>query len=149
MAAVTQTRLSRSRKTLAPLGTITTTRARAEGLCGFSKLTQLTRIHLEQAYSGLTNLSTSQSTYANHRVILLSTWVYEHLEMSTICLGMSGGAPNMPCVLAIKGSRWSFRRWRTGQSGVHRTSHARLSYFGHNFLLQIPILMILYFLESL
>jgi hypothetical protein len=31
------------------LGTITTTRARAEGLCGFSKLTQLTRIHLEQA----------------------------------------------------------------------------------------------------
>jgi hypothetical protein len=49
VAAVTQTRLSRSRKTLAPLGTITTTRARAEGLCGFSKLTQLTRIHLEQA----------------------------------------------------------------------------------------------------
>jgi hypothetical protein len=49
-AAMTQTRLSRSRKTLAPLGTITTTRARAEGLCGFSKLTQLTRIHLEQAH---------------------------------------------------------------------------------------------------
>jgi hypothetical protein len=49
MAAVTQTRLSRSRKTLAPLGTITTSRARAEGLCGLSKLTQLTRIHLEQA----------------------------------------------------------------------------------------------------
>jgi hypothetical protein len=46
---VTQTRLSRSRKTLAPLGTITTARARSEGLCGFSKLTQLTRIHLEQA----------------------------------------------------------------------------------------------------
>jgi hypothetical protein len=37
VAAVTQTRLSRSRKTLAPLGTITTARARAEGLCGFSK----------------------------------------------------------------------------------------------------------------
>jgi hypothetical protein len=49
VAAVTQTRLSRSRKTLAPLGTITTARARAEGLCGLSKLTQLTRIHLEQA----------------------------------------------------------------------------------------------------
>jgi hypothetical protein len=49
VAAVTQTRLSRSRKILAPLGTITTARARAEGLCGLSKLTQLTRIHLEQA----------------------------------------------------------------------------------------------------
>jgi hypothetical protein len=49
VAVVTQTRLSRSRKTLAPLGTITTARARAEGLCGLSKLTQLTRIHLEQA----------------------------------------------------------------------------------------------------
>jgi hypothetical protein len=49
VVAVTQTRLSRSRKTLAPLGTITTAHARAEGLCGFSKLTQLTRIHLKQA----------------------------------------------------------------------------------------------------
>jgi hypothetical protein len=49
VAAVTQTRLSRSRKTLAPLGTITTARARAKGLCGFTKLTQLTRVHLEQA----------------------------------------------------------------------------------------------------
>jgi hypothetical protein len=49
VATVTQTRLSRSRKTLAPLGTITTARARAEGLCGLSKLTRLTRIHLEQA----------------------------------------------------------------------------------------------------
>jgi hypothetical protein len=48
VAAVTQTRLSRSRKTLAPLGTITMARARAQGLCGLSKLTQLTRIHLEQ-----------------------------------------------------------------------------------------------------
>jgi hypothetical protein len=48
VAAVTQARLSRSRKTLAPLGTITTARARAEGLCGFTKLTQLTRDHLEQ-----------------------------------------------------------------------------------------------------
>jgi hypothetical protein len=49
VAAVTQTRLSRSRKTLAPLGTITMARTRAEGLCGLSKLTQLTRIHQEQA----------------------------------------------------------------------------------------------------
>jgi hypothetical protein len=49
VAAVTQTRLSWSRKTLAPLGTITTARARVEGLCGFTKLTQLTRVHLEQA----------------------------------------------------------------------------------------------------
>jgi hypothetical protein len=49
VAAMTQTRLSRSRKTLATLGTITTARARAEGLRGFSKLTQLTTIHLEQA----------------------------------------------------------------------------------------------------
>jgi hypothetical protein len=49
VAAMTQTQLSRSRKTLAPLGTITTTHARAEGLCDLSKLTQLTRVHLEQA----------------------------------------------------------------------------------------------------
>jgi hypothetical protein len=50
MIVVKQTWLSPSRKTLAPLDTITTYRARAEGLCGFSKLTQLTRIHLEQAH---------------------------------------------------------------------------------------------------
>jgi hypothetical protein len=50
VAAVTQTWLSRSRNTLAPLGTITTPRAKDEGLCGFSKLTQLTRIHLEQVH---------------------------------------------------------------------------------------------------
>jgi hypothetical protein len=50
VADATQTRLSRSHKTLAPLGTITVTRTRAEGLCGFSKLTQLTRIHLEQVH---------------------------------------------------------------------------------------------------
>jgi hypothetical protein len=48
--AVTQTRLSRSRKTLALLDTITTARARAERLCGFFKLAQLTRIHLEQVH---------------------------------------------------------------------------------------------------
>jgi hypothetical protein len=41
VAAVTQTRLSWSRKTLAPLGTITMAHARAEGSCVFSKLTQL------------------------------------------------------------------------------------------------------------
>ena len=75
VAAMTQTRFSQSCKTLTPLGTIIRTHARAEGLCGLSKLTQLTRVHLKQALSGLTNLSTSQSTYANHRVILLSTWV--------------------------------------------------------------------------
>jgi hypothetical protein len=46
MTAVTQTRLSRCHKTLTPLGTITTAHARAKGLCVFSKLTQLTRIHL-------------------------------------------------------------------------------------------------------
>jgi hypothetical protein len=36
-------------QTLAPLGTITMARARAERLCGLSKFTQLTRVHLEQA----------------------------------------------------------------------------------------------------
>jgi hypothetical protein len=50
VVAVIQTRLSRSRKTLAPLSTITTTHVRAEGSFGFSKLTQLTRVHLEQAH---------------------------------------------------------------------------------------------------
>jgi hypothetical protein len=49
VAAVIQTRLSLSHKTLAPLGTVTTACTRAEGLCGLSKLTQLTRVHLEQA----------------------------------------------------------------------------------------------------
>jgi hypothetical protein len=48
VAVVTQTRLSRSRKTLTPLGTITTARTKAEGLCGFTKLTQLTMVYLEQ-----------------------------------------------------------------------------------------------------
>jgi hypothetical protein len=36
-----------------------------------------------------------QSTYANHRVILLSTWVYEHLEMSILCLSMLFGLPHL------------------------------------------------------
>jgi hypothetical protein len=48
VAVVTQTRLSRSHKTLAHSVQFATARARAEGVCGFSKLTQLTRIHLEQ-----------------------------------------------------------------------------------------------------
>jgi hypothetical protein len=49
VATVTQTQLPWFRKTLAPLDTITTAHATAEGSCGFSKLTQLTRVHLEQA----------------------------------------------------------------------------------------------------
>jgi hypothetical protein len=49
VATVIQTWLSRSHKTLAPVGTITTAHTRADVWCGFSKLTQLTRIHLEQA----------------------------------------------------------------------------------------------------
>jgi hypothetical protein len=49
MATVTQTWLSWSLKTRVPLGTFTTTRTRAKGLCDFTKLTQLTRVHLEQA----------------------------------------------------------------------------------------------------
>ena len=49
VVVVTQTRLSQSRKTLVPLGTITTAHARAEGLCGLSKLTKLIRVSLEKA----------------------------------------------------------------------------------------------------
>ena len=49
MGTVTQMRFSRSRKTFGPLSTITMAHTRAEGLCGFTKLTQLTRVHLEQA----------------------------------------------------------------------------------------------------
>jgi hypothetical protein len=48
VVGMTQTLFPRSRKTRASLGTITTSHARVEGLCGFSKLTQLTRIRLEQ-----------------------------------------------------------------------------------------------------
>jgi hypothetical protein len=92
---MTQTQLSWSRKTLAPLGVITMAHARAEGLYYFFKLTQLTRIHKSKFISGLTNLSTSQSTYANHRVILLTTWVLEHMEMSTTCIGMFHGLPHL------------------------------------------------------
>jgi hypothetical protein len=31
----------------------------------------------------------------NKGVILLSTWVYEHLEMSILCLGMLFGLPHL------------------------------------------------------
>jgi hypothetical protein len=52
VADVTQTRLSQSCKTLAPLGTITTQHLTQEprGFVGFSKFTQLTINHLEQAH---------------------------------------------------------------------------------------------------
>ena len=73
------------------------------------------------------------------------------VEMQTLvddrCTGLSGGAPDMPHVIDVEDSRWSFQRWRTGYgapdmahrtwrtgwSSVHRTAHARSSYFGHNF----------------
>jgi hypothetical protein len=49
MVAAPETRLMKSCKTLASLGTIKTARTSTEEFCGFSKLTQLTRNHLEQA----------------------------------------------------------------------------------------------------
>jgi hypothetical protein len=45
--------------------------------------------------SGLINLSPLQSTYANHQVILLSTCVFEHMEMSIACIGMLLGLPHL------------------------------------------------------
>jgi hypothetical protein len=65
------------------------------GFVAFYKLAQLTRIHLEQHISDPNNLSTSQSTYANNQVILLSPWVFEHLEMSIACVGMLLGLPHL------------------------------------------------------
>jgi hypothetical protein len=50
VAVMTQTWLSQSHKTLAQLGIITMARTRADGLCRFSKLTQLTMIYLEQVH---------------------------------------------------------------------------------------------------
>jgi hypothetical protein len=50
VAAAPQTQFMWSRKTLSTLGTITTTRARARGFVGFSKLTQQTRNNLKQAH---------------------------------------------------------------------------------------------------
>jgi hypothetical protein len=51
VAAATQTRLSLSHKTLAPLGTILQQITQEPRVCvGFSKLTQLTRKNLEQAH---------------------------------------------------------------------------------------------------
>jgi hypothetical protein len=133
---VTQTWLSRSRMTLAPLGTITTARARADELCGFTKLTQLIRVHLEQALKHLTNLSTSQSTYANHLVILLSTWEFELLEMCTICLGMLLGLPHIEmadwgCIYSPqhRSSRWRKAAAICGTPDspvVHRIVHCSL-----------------------
>jgi hypothetical protein len=68
-------------------------------------------------------------------VILLSTWVYEHLEMSTIWLGMLLGLPHLEmaswwCIYSPqhKTSRWRKNvlsaahrtiRWCTGQCTVH------------------------------
>ena len=49
VVATPQTWLEWSRKNLTPLYTITTTRARAEGVCGFSNLTQSTRTNQKQA----------------------------------------------------------------------------------------------------
>jgi hypothetical protein len=52
VATVTQTRLLRSYKTLAPLSTILQWLTQEpRGLVGFSKLTQLTRNNLEQAHN--------------------------------------------------------------------------------------------------
>jgi hypothetical protein len=50
VAAVTQTRLSRSRKSLAPTRYNYNDSHKSQGVVCFSKLTQLTRIHLEQAH---------------------------------------------------------------------------------------------------
>jgi hypothetical protein len=68
-------------------------------------------------------------------VILLSTWVFEHLQMSTICLGMLLGLPHLEmtgwgCIYRPqhKSSRWrkvvlsaAYRivRWCTGQCTIH------------------------------
>jgi hypothetical protein len=92
VAVVTQTRLSWSRKTLTPLVTIATAHARAEGLCGFFKLIQLTRIYLEQALMQPKHFA---KHLRYHQVILLRTWVFEHLEMSTICIGMLLGLQHL------------------------------------------------------
>jgi hypothetical protein len=50
LVVMTQTRLSRSCKTLASFGTIIMAHTIAEEFCGFSKFTQLTRNNLEQAH---------------------------------------------------------------------------------------------------
>jgi hypothetical protein len=70
-------------------------------------------------------------------VILLSTWVFEHLEKSTICLGMLLGLPDL--IMAgwrcIYSPQHKTNRWRkatalcgTPDSTVHhRTMHCSLS----------------------
>jgi hypothetical protein len=78
---MTQTRLSRSHKNLAPLSTITTTHVIAEGLCGFSKLTQLTRIHLEGVHEHDWLPSVLDCDEAEHT--LCSVFVRSFLGFST------------------------------------------------------------------
>jgi hypothetical protein len=72
-------------------------------LVGF--LTTLTQLGttLEQVLSYLTNLSTTQSTYANHRVILLSTWVFGALV----------------CVSTFGKSSWSLHTTKWLAKGVY------------------------------
>jgi hypothetical protein len=77
------------------------------------------------------------SSYANHRVILLSTWVYELLEMPTICLGMLFGLLHLEMTGwgVIYGRQHKTSRWRqaTALYGtpdsmmVHRTVWCPLS----------------------
>jgi hypothetical protein len=70
VAVMTQTRLSWSHKTITPLGTIAMARARVEGLCSFSKLTQLTRVHLDTRFPAerkeLTSCIVSQDIQREH-----------------------------------------------------------------------------------
>jgi hypothetical protein len=62
---------------------------KSRGVCGLSNLTHTTRNKpIANDNMDLTNLSNSQSTYTNHRVILLSTCVMELLEMCIYALDM-------------------------------------------------------------
>jgi hypothetical protein len=65
-------------------------------------------------------------------VIILSTWVFEHLEMSTICLGMLLGLPHLkmarwgafiasPTIIAVGQKQQLSVDGRTRQSGAHQT----------------------------
>jgi hypothetical protein len=65
-------------------------------------------------------------------VILLSTWVCEHLEISTICLSMLLGLPDLemadrgvfiasPTIIDVGQKQQLSVDGRTGQSGAHRT----------------------------
>jgi hypothetical protein len=85
------------------------------GFVGFSKLTPLTRNHLEQAHKWSNKPKHfAICTYANYRVILLSIWVYEHLEMFITCVGMLIGLPHLQIIgwrginsLPLNYSRWT------------------------------------------